>query len=129
MAKVLNKWIWLAGLALAAAGSVRAHHAGTAFDVANIRTISGTVEKFLWTNPHSWIYLKVPGTDGSEEEYHFEGMSISILARSGWNSQIIKPGDKVTITYAPYKNDRKGGEYRSVACPDGKVLEAGWGPL
>ena len=104
-----------------------AHHSGTAFDNAQTRAISGVVVQFLWTNPHTWIYLEVSNANGGKEEYHFEGMSVSILARSGWNSRTIKPGDQVSITYAPYKDERKGGEYRLVTFPDGRTLR--WNTL
>ncbi|MFT3907111.1 MAG: DUF6152 family protein [Steroidobacteraceae bacterium] len=116
---------WIAAFTLA--GGMRgaaAHHAGNAFDTSNPQTVSGTVQQFYWTNPHTWIYLLVDSPQG-QQEYRFEGMSVSILARAGWTSGSLKPGDKITVTYAPYKDDRKGGEYRTVVTASGETVGAG----
>ena len=36
-----------------------AHHSYSAFDMANQKTVSGTIKKFDWTNPHTWVWLDV----------------------------------------------------------------------
>ena len=46
----------------------------------------------------------------------------SLLARVGWKSTTIKPGDKVSITVYPLRNNEKGGQYVSIKLPDGKTL-------
>ena len=102
-------------------GPAFAHHAGNAFDMSRSETISGTVSQWLWTNPHTWIYLSVP-TAAGDVEYRFEGMAISILARTGWTSKSLKAGDKISVSFAPYKDERKGGEYRTVTTADGTRL-------
>lgn len=34
-----------------------AHHSTAMYDTQNPVTISGTVKKFEWTNPHAFVYL------------------------------------------------------------------------
>jgi hypothetical protein len=46
----------------------------------------------------------------------------SHLAREGWKSSTLKPGDKISVTVFPLRNDEKGGQYISVTLPDGSKL-------
>ena len=46
----------------------------------------------------------------------------SLLARQGWRSTTVKPGDKVSVTVYPLRNNEKGGQYISITLPDGKTL-------
>ena len=40
--------------------SVVAHHSFSAFNTETEKTITGTVNRFEWTNPHTWVWLDVP---------------------------------------------------------------------
>ena len=115
-----------AALALAAAGVAApalAHHSFAMFDFQASKTVTGTVEQFDWTNPHTFIWLQVPtGTGGATERYGFEGMSPNYLGRRGWSKSTLKPGDKVTVQYHPLKDGSKGGTYQKVMLSDGKEL-------
>ena len=44
------------------------------------------------------------------------------LARAGWKSTTIKPGDKVTISVKPFRNGDPGGLFVNITLPDGRVL-------
>jgi hypothetical protein len=116
-----------AALALAAgvAAPALAHHSFAMFDFQASKTVTGTVEQFDWTNPHTFIWLQVPTSAGNgvTERYGFEGMSPNYLGRRGWTKSTLKPGDKVTVTYHPLKDGSKGGTYQKVMLSDGKELE------
>jgi hypothetical protein len=104
-----------------------AHHAANAFDRSNPLTVTGTVKKFRWSNPHCWLSLDVTNESGGDGEWVLEGASVSVLARSGWNSQSVKAGDKVKVLVAPRKDGKAGGEFLSVTLTEtGQVLQ--WGP-
>ena len=93
--------------------------------MASQRDISGTVKKFDWTNPHTWVWIDVPNDHGSVDTWGFEGMSPNYLARRGWTRGTLKPGDKLTVTFRPMKNGENGGMWVSGKRPSGDVLLMG----
>ena len=122
----MNKILISAAIALSltagAAAPALAHHSFAMFDFQASKTVSGTVEQFDWTNPHTFIWLQVPGANGVSERYGFEGMSPNYLGRRGWSKTTLNPGDKVTVTYHPLKDGSKGGTYQKVTLSNGKEL-------
>ncbi|TPG54297.1 hypothetical protein EAH76_06350 [Sphingomonas glacialis] len=104
-----------------------AHHSAAPFDMAKKITVSGTVEKWVWSNPHSWLYVRIVKPGGAQEIWGFEAGSAGMLARSGWNSGDMKPGDKVTVTASPSRNGRPVGLLSEIKLPNGKTLSAGAG--
>ena len=44
------------------------------------------------------------------------------LARMGWKSTSLKPGDKVTISIHPLRSGEHGGSFMYVSLPDGRTL-------
>jgi hypothetical protein len=96
------------------------------FDFDKTVEITGTVQDFQWTNPHTWTNVEVEvagtGTGESAGVYGLEGMSPNYLSRNGWTKRTLKPGDKLTFAVHPLKDGRKGGFMVSVKLPDGTVL-------
>jgi len=90
-------------------------------------TLQGTVEKWVWANPHSWLYLRVMKSDGSQEVWGLEAGSTGMLARSGWNSADMKPGDKVAIAASPARDGSHVGLLNRVQLATGRVLSSGFG--
>ena len=111
-----------AAAALAIGGPALAHHSTAAFDMEKTIEITGTVEDFQWTNPHTWTNVKVEGSDETAGIYGLEGMSPNYLGRNGWTKSTLKPGDKVTLQVHPLKDGRKGGFMVAVKMPDGTLL-------
>ena len=113
-----------AGLTAALIGvSVSAHHSTAMFDWGKEKTLQGTIDKFQWTQPHAFIWLKAPGKGGKEEQWGFEGMSPSWLGRHEWSSKSLSVGQKINLVYYPLRDGRQGGFFVRVTMPDGKVLE------
>jgi hypothetical protein len=108
--------------ALAVAPPALAHHSTAAFDMEKTIEITGTVEDFQWTNPHTWTNVKVEGSDESAGIYGLEGMSPNYLGRNGWTKSTLKPGDKLTFEVHPLKDGRRGGFMVAVKLPDGTLL-------
>ncbi len=99
-----------------------AHHSTAMFNWGKEIPMTGaTVERWDWTNPHTFLYVSVPGK-GGVEHWAFEGMSPNHLGRSGWTKRTLKPGDKIDLTYYSLKDGRKGGFNVSVKMPDGKTI-------
>jgi hypothetical protein len=105
------------------AGSARAHHSFAMFDRNKETTLVGTVEDFQWTNPHSWIELDVTNENGSVDKWSIELNSPNNLARQGWHSNSVKPGDKISVIIWPLRSGDKGGLFISLTLPNGQVLD------
>ena len=119
-----------AGLAawLICGAPAQAHHSFAMFDVAQEKSLAGTIVDFEWTNPHTWIWLEAPAAGGGSEKWGIEGMSPNFLERRGWSKDTLTPGDKVTIVFHPVKNGGKGGSFMSMTLPDGTVKDMMGGP-
>lgn len=75
-----------------------AHHTVAAiYDSQNPITLTGTVTKFDWRNPHVWFYIDVKGADGKVENWGFELNGVNVLARAGLTRDSLRVGDVVTV--------------------------------
>ena len=102
-----------------------AHHSYAAFDMTLQKTVNGTVKKFDWTNPHTWVWIDVVNEQGVTETWGIEGMSPNYLARRGWSRSTLKAGDKITVTVRPMKSGEKGGMWVNAKRPNGETLMMG----
>ena len=111
-----------AAAALAIACAASAHHSFAMFDQSKQLPLTGTVREFQWTNPHAFIHIDVPNTEGSSDLWKVELNSPNNLKRQGWKSSELKPGDKVTVVINPLRDGSKGGLFVSATLADGKIL-------
>jgi hypothetical protein len=95
----------VAGLACPAS----AHHSFAMFDREKTITVSGVVKEFMWTSPHVQIELVADGQRGDSGLWSIEGNAPSVLARGGWTSKSLRPGDKVSIAIHPSKSGAMQG--------------------
>ena len=107
--------------ALTIAAPAMAHHSFAMFDRAREITLAGTVHDVQWTNPHAWLEVDVPDGKGGAEKWDLELNSPNNLARQGWRSNLMKPGDKVTVVLNPLRSGEHGGLFLQAVLPDGKV--------
>jgi hypothetical protein len=112
---------------IATAGVTAAHHSFAAFNMQDEKTITGTVSKVEWTNPHIWIWVDVPNDKGVLETYGFEGMSPNFLERRNWTRTTLKTGDKITVSFRPLRDGKNGGMFVNGKMTNGKVLSMGGG--
>jgi hypothetical protein len=114
----------LKGLVMGAclASIAYAHHSMAGFDRTKMVTVAGTVKQFKWANPHSWIEMEVPNDKGGMTIWNVEMTSPGVLARAGWKSTSLKPGDKITIQGRPLLSGEPGALFVSVTLPDGRTL-------
>ena len=114
-----------AGLLLAAAIPMVAHHSLDAeFDRTKPVTVTGTVTKVEWMNPHIWYYMDVKGTDGKVTKWQFEGGPPNALRRAGWNRNSLNEGDTVTVegimAKVPVQNGAYTGNTGTIRLADGR---------
>jgi len=105
-----------------------AHHSFAMFDSVKKTTITGTVTRFEWTNPHVFIEVDVPANGGESTHWSVELGSPSILLRSGWKFTDVKPGDRVTAILNPLRDGRPGGMLYRLTLPDGSMRGNGTPP-
>jgi len=122
MKSELLKTLWLASLGLLAASPAWSHHSTAMFDYAKTESVTGTVKDFQWTNPHSYIQVLVPDGKGGHTEWSIEIGTPTHMARLGWSKQSLKPGDQVTISFAPMKDGSHAGTVKTATLADGRVL-------
>src|ERR1700686_3011520 len=114
----------LAAAILAGANALMAHHSFAMFDTTKSTTLTGTVSKFEWTNPHAYIEIDVPEGNGVKH-WSIEMGSPSILMQSGWKFKDLKHGDKITVQLSPLRSGETGGLLVQATLPDGPVLRKG----
>ena len=103
-----------------------AHHSFQAeFDATKPVTLTGVVTKVEWTNPHAHFYLDVKNSDGKIINWNLELASPNVLRRLGWNRDIFKPGDNLTVQGARAKDGSNMANARSVVLSDGRKMNAG----
>jgi len=75
------------------------HHSFAAeFDGSKPVTLTGTVTKIQWMNPHAYLYVDVADEQtGDVTNWAIELGSPNGLKRNGWQRTSVKPGDVLTI--------------------------------
>ena len=114
--------VTVALLVLVASGAVATHHSFAVFDHGQTVTVTGTVTKFQWTNPHGFLEMDYRAADGTMKHYTIELTSINMLTRAGWTSRSIKAGETVKAIVAPLLSGEPGGLLLEVTLADGRML-------
>ena len=128
-AKLVTK-LAIAGATLLFSIALYAHHGAGAYDTSQIVTVTGEVSEFRFINPHVLISAQITGEDGSVVEWSGELTSPNRLARAQgggvkWHTELLKPGDEVTLTGNPARNGAPFLRLTKVADGSGQVLIGG----
>lgn len=118
----------LLGLALLVGGvsAARAHHSFAAeYDSNTVLTLTGTISKVDWTNPHIYIHLDVKDPSGKVTTWSLEGYPPNTLKRTGFTRDLLKEGESVTITAYKAKDGSNTGAGREITFPNGSKKFAG----
>jgi hypothetical protein len=94
-----EKRVWLLGACAAiAVAQAEAHHSVAGqFDGEQRATITGTVSKVDWINPHVYVYIDVADDEGAVTTWRLESLPTAMLRKAGLTSDLIKGGgQKVT---------------------------------
>ena len=81
---------------------VIAHHAsGPFYDPEKEVETIGTVTKFVFRNPHSFLYVDGPNAEGTIAAWEIEMGGALSMGRRGWTPETIKVGDQVKVVGQP----------------------------
>jgi hypothetical protein len=111
---------------LAMSGALAHHSAVAEYDLDKPMSISGTIKRVDWQNPHIWYYLDVKEKDGSLSEWGVSGGAPGQLMRRGITKDVLKIGAVVSVEGFLARDGSKNMTGRRVTFPDGRdVFTAG----
>jgi len=100
-----------------------AHHSFSAeFDIDQPVQLRGEVIRMEFTNPHSYIYLKVTTDSGEVQEWAIEGGAPNALIRRGWSRDSLPPGTEVSVVGYRSRDGENRASGGAVTLPDGSEL-------
>jgi hypothetical protein len=115
---------FLVGVAAFVASNLSlAHHSHSMFDHSEEVSISGTVTKFSFRNPHVFLFIDVKNQNGEVLNYWIEMSNIPNMIRRGVGYKTFAPGDEVTVNMWRLKDGRPGGNYTTIVAADGKTYD------
>jgi hypothetical protein len=115
----------LCGFLLASTPATAHHSFAAEYDRNKQVKVTGTVTKFDFSNPHSWIYIDAKDADGNVVSWSFETASAGSLYRRGLRKDTVKPGMTITITGFGAKDNSRTADAQDMTMPDGTVMTLG----
>jgi len=118
--------LFVIGVALLSAQTLSAHHSFAAeFDRNSPVTLTGSVTRVDWGNPHIWVFMDVKDDTGKVSNCGVEGGAPNALFRNGWRKDSLKVGDTVTVEGFKSKDGLPRANANRVTLPDGRRVFAG----
>lgn len=100
-----------------------AHHPFSAeYDWKQPVTVTGTVSKLDWANPHAHLYVDAKDSDGKTKSWTFELGGINALTNAGWSKETVKTGDTVTVDAWLSKSQSNMANVKSIKLQSGREL-------
>ena len=128
----LRRWIVAAsvaviGLVALTGVTAIAHHSAAPFYDATKRVAAqGTVTRFLFKNPHSFLYFEATDDKGQKAEWQIELGPAASLTRTGWTPDTLKPGTAIKAEGQPSRAEGSHGMCcAKITRPDGSPIVAG----
>ena len=79
------------------------HGSGISYDMSKEIKLSGTVTEFVWSNPHCQVFFDVKDERGTVN-WGGELGSPTVLRNAGYDRNVFKAGDRITVTGRPSKS-------------------------
>jgi uncharacterized protein DUF6152 len=104
-----------------------AHHSSAPFyDATRKMELEGSVTRFLFKNPHSFLYFEVTDDKGQKVEWQIELGPAASLTRTGWTPDTLKPGTIIKASGQPSRAEGSHGMCCArITRADGSPIVAG----
>jgi hypothetical protein len=100
-----------------------AHHSfGAEFDAGKPVSLTGTVTRLEWTNPHAHVHVDVTEPTGARTSWNFELGTPNDLMRGGWAKDSVKLGNAITVNGYAARDGSHLAYARSVILGDGRTV-------
>ena len=107
-----------------------AHHSFSAeYNITRPIDLKGTITSIEWTNPHVFVTIAVPDSEGRIQEWRGEGGALSLLLDSGWTPEMLQQiaKSKSVVVVSGYRAREgtgltNGMWVKAIELPDGRKL-------
>ena len=106
---------------LAVGVPLSAHHSWPV-NMSQLVTVTGTVTRVMWANPHPMFFVDVQGQNGETEEWQIGGPALNRMAANGWEMDTVQPGDVVTGEGFQFSDGQRIVRLERMTLPDGTVM-------
>ena len=124
-------FVALTAVLLLVSVSVFAHHSNALSDKDRLTTMTGTVTKFAFSNPHVGISLDVKDAQGHVVNwYAFGGNPAALHREGGWTNKTFKVGEQILVRGHVNRDDKPIVLYvRLYHCQGGEMVNPGRGKI
>jgi uncharacterized protein DUF6152 len=129
----MNGQRWIAVAAVLSVGLVVktlplvAHHSSAPFYDSTKRVeAEGVVTRFVFKNPHAFLYFDATDATGQKIEWQVELGAAAPLTRVGWTPATLKPGTVIKVVGQPSRAEGTHGMCcAKITRPDGSAIVPG----
>jgi hypothetical protein len=115
--------ICLTGVLFVSAAPLAAHHSFAAeYDSTKPVSITGTLTKVEWMNPHIWFYLDVKDEKGNVTSWGFSAAPPGVLMRRGISKDVLKLGSTIRVEGFRAKDGSNNANGGKVTFADGRSV-------
>jgi len=122
--KLSTCFVLLVGSLVVGAPLFAHHGTGVAYETGKGTevTLKGTVTEWIWANPHCGLLFDVTDAKGIVQHWGAELGNPHKESLGGFSKDILKPGDKITVTGHPSKSGAPRMTLSRVVLADGHAL-------
>jgi hypothetical protein len=110
-------------------GPLLAHHSEAALDKDNASTVTGTVTKWSFANPHPAVFLDGDVKDSQGKTVNWTaagGGGVLGLRKAGWTAKTLVPGERILVQGEQVRDGRPVIGLRKLYRCDGQEVSMGY---
>jgi hypothetical protein len=110
-------------------GLLSAHHSEALLDKNSATTVTGTVTKWAFSNPHPAVNLDGDVKDNEGKTVNWfaaGGGGVLGLSKAGWTNKTLAPGDRILVQGEQVRDGRPVIGLRKLYRCDGKEVPVGY---